>query len=161
MQLKSILPVLAAALAAVTPAAALGKATVVNNCAAEVSLWSVGSSVVAAGPLAARGGTYAETFARDPATGGRALKVTSARDGLYTGAPQLVFAYTLDNANGGGAVWYDLSTVFGDGFKGSKLVVASREASCPAIVWDAGVSPGGSQVKVCTAEQDVVLTLCA
>ncbi|EFQ31356.1 Bys1 family protein [Colletotrichum graminicola] len=155
MQLKTLLPVLAAA----TPIAALGKATVVNNCAAEVSVWSVGSDVLAAGPLAAGGGTYAETFARDPATGGRALKVTSARDGLYTGAPQLVFAYTLDA--GGGAVWYDLSTVFGDGFKGSKVVVASRQTTCPAIVWEGGVSPGGSQVKVCTAEQDVVLTLCA
>ncbi|KAK2059042.1 Bys1 family protein [Colletotrichum caudatum] len=157
MQLKTVLPVLAAA----TPIAALGKATVVNKCATEVSLWSVGSDVRAAGPLAAGGGTYAETFARDPATGGRALKITSARDGLYTGAPQLVFAYTLDAAGGGGSIWYDLSTVFGDGFKGSKLVVASRLATCPAIVWEAGVSPGGSQVKVCTAEQDVVLTLCA
>ncbi|GJC99211.1 bys1 family protein [Colletotrichum higginsianum] len=157
MQLKTLLPFLAAA---ATPAAALGKATVVNNCAAEVSLWSVGSDVRAAGPLAPRGGSYAETFARDPVTGGRALKVTRARDGLYTGAPQLVFAYTLD-AGGGGGVWYDLSTVFGDGFKGSKVVVASRQATCPAIVWQGGVSPGGSQVKVCTAEQDVVLTLCA
>ncbi|KAK2008084.1 Bys1 family protein [Colletotrichum eremochloae] len=160
MQLKALLPILAAA----TPIAALGKATVVNNCASEVSLWSVGGDVRAAGPLAAGGGTYAETFARDPTTGGRALKVTSARDGLYTGAPQLVFAYTLDTPGAGGssgAVWYDLSTVFGDGFKGSKIVVASRQASCPAIVWEGGVSPGGSQVKVCTADQDVVLTLCA
>jgi len=158
MQPKTLLSILAAA----TPIAALGKATVVNNCAAEVSVWSVGSDVVAAGPLAAGGGTYAEPFARDPATGGRALKVTSARDGLYTGAPQLVFAYTLDaGGSGSGAVWYDLSTVFGDGFKGSKVVVASRQATCPAIVWETGVSPGGSQVKVCTAEQDVVLTLCA
>ncbi|GKT40475.1 antigenic thaumatin-like protein ARB_01932 [Colletotrichum spaethianum] len=153
MQLKTLLPVLAAA----TPIAALGKAIVVNNCIAEVSVWSVGGSVLAAGPLAPNGGSYAETFSRDPATGGRALKVTSARDGLYTGAPQLVFAYNLDNSG----VWYDLSTVFGDGFKGSKVVVASREASCPAIVWEGGVSPGGSQVKVCTADQDVVLTLCA
>ncbi|TQN70595.1 Antigenic thaumatin-like protein [Colletotrichum shisoi] len=160
MQIKTLLPFLAAA---ATPAAALGKATVVNNCAAEVSLWSVGSDVRAAGPLAPRGGSYAETFARDPVTGGRALKVTRARDGLYTGAPQLVFAYTLDagGGGGGGGVWYDLSTVFGDGFKGSKVVVASRQATCPAIVWEGGVSPGGSQVKVCTAEQDVVLTLCA
>ncbi|KAF6822150.1 Bys1 family protein [Colletotrichum musicola] len=154
MQLKSLL----APLALATPILAAGKAVVVNNCPREVSLWSVGSSVVPApGPLAARGGSYSETFARDPVTGGKSLKITLARDGLFTGAPQLNFAYNLD----GGQVWYDLSTVFGDAFAGSKLVVASRLGSCPQIVWGAGTNPGGSQVKVCTAEQDVVLTLCA
>lgn len=154
MHINSLLiPLLAAA----TQTLALGKATVVNNCATEVSVWSVGGDVRAAGPLAAKGGSYSETFARDPTTGGRALKITRARDGLYTGAPQLVYAYNLDGAG----VWYDLSTVFGDGFKGNKIVVASRLTSCPAIVWEGGVSPGGSQVKVCTADQDVVLTLCA
>ncbi|KAL0938555.1 Bys1 family protein [Colletotrichum truncatum] len=153
MQLKTLIPVLAAA----TPIAALGKATVVNNCAYEVSLWSVGSGVASAGQLAAGGGAYSETFYRDPVTGGKALKITLARDGLFTGAAQLNFAYNLD----GGQVWYDLSTVFGDAFRGAKLVVASRQTTCPAIVWPQGVSPGGSQVKVCTSEQDVVLTLCS
>ncbi|WYZ42521.1 hypothetical protein EsH8_VI_000220 [Colletotrichum jinshuiense] len=153
MQLKTVLPVLAAA----APAAAVGKATVYNNCAFEVSVWSVGGSVVPVGALGPRGGTYSETFVRDPVTGGKALKITRPRDGLFTGAPQLIFAYNLD----GGGVWYDLSTVFGAAFQGSKVVVASQEATCPAIVWDTGVSPGGSQVKVCTAEKDVVLRLCA
>ncbi|KAF9873886.1 Bys1 family protein [Colletotrichum karsti] len=153
MQLKSLLPLLAAA----SPAAALGKATVVNNCATEVSLWSVGSSAVSAGALSPRGGSYAETFVRDAVTGGKTLKVTRARDGLFTGAPQLNFAYNLDGAQ----VWYDLSTVFGDAFQGNKVVVASRAATCPRIEWGAGTNPGGSQVKVCTSEQDVVLTLCA
>lgn len=154
MQLKSLL----APLALATPILAIGKATVVNNCGREVSLWSVGSAVTPApGPLAARGGSYSETFVRDAVTGGKTLKVTLARDGLYTGAPQLNFAYNLD----GGQVWYDLSTVFGDAFAGSRLVVASRQATCPQIVWGSGTNPGGSQVKVCTAEQDVVLTLCA
>lgn len=153
MQLTSLVSLLAAA----TPIAALGNATVVNNCASEVSLWSVGSSAVPAGQLSPNGGTYYETFYRDPVTGGKTLKITLARDGLFTGAPQLNFAYSLD----GSQVWYDLSTVFGAPFDGSKLVVASREATCPAISWASGTNPGGSQVKVCTAEKDVVLTLCA
>ncbi|KAJ0164696.1 Antigenic thaumatin-like protein [Colletotrichum tanaceti] len=157
MQLKNLVPFLAAA---ATPAAAVGKATVVNNCAAEVYLWSVGGDVHNVGALALGGASYAEPLTRDPVTGGRAIKVTRVKDGLYSNAPQLVFAYTLD-AGTGGNVWYDLSTVFGDGFSGSKLVVASQLATCPAIVWGSGVSPGGSQVKACTAEKDVILTLCA
>ncbi|TDZ46955.1 Antigenic thaumatin-like protein [Colletotrichum trifolii] len=150
MQLTSLL-------AFAAPIAALGRAVVVNNCATEVSLWSVGGSVAAVGPLRPNGGSYGETFTRDAVTGGKTLKITAARDGLYTGAAQLNFAYNLD----GGQVWYDLSTVFGAPFAGKKVVAASRLGSCPAIVWAGGVNPGGSQVKVCTAEQDVVLTLCA
>ena len=144
------------ALAAAAPlTSALGIARVVNNCDDAVHVWSVGSSV--AGPYKlTKGGFYGEEFAKDPVTGGKALKVTRNADGLYTGAAQTIFAYNLD----GGSIWYDLSDVFGDAFVGKKVTVASAEQTCPSIIWPTGVPPAGSQVKVCTAQKDVVLTLC-
>ncbi|KAK1771911.1 hypothetical protein QBC33DRAFT_525164 [Phialemonium atrogriseum] len=150
-------PLLALTLTLATTATALGQAKVVNNCDFAVSVWSVGSAVSSPHRLSAHGGSYGETFSRDPQTGGRALKVTVPADGLWTGAPQADFAYNLDGAQ----VWYDLSDVFGDPFAGHKVVVASADASCPAIVWGNGTPPAGSQVKVCTADQSVTFTLCA
>jgi len=76
---------------------------------------------------------------------------------LSTGKPQTIYAYNLD----GNTVWYDLSDVFGDAFKGHKLKVASADPACPSIVWEDGVPPAGSQVKNCGSGADVTLTLCA
>lgn len=144
------------ALAAVAPlASALGMARVVNKCDDAVHVWSVGSQVTGPYKLT-KGGYYGEEFRKDPVTGGKALKVTKNADGLYTGAPQTIFAYNLDGDN----IWYDLSDVFGDAFVGKKLVVASSENTCPSIIWPTGVPPAGSQVKVCTASKDVIFTLC-
>jgi Blastomyces yeast-phase-specific protein len=137
-------------------AAAIGSARIVNNCDCPVTVWSVGGSIAGPWTLAASGGSYSEPFVKDPVSGGKALKVTKDPNGLYNGDPETIFAYNLD----GGNVWYDLSDVFGDAFAGQKLVEASADSSCPAIEWDTGVSPGGSQVKVCEAESDVTLTLC-
>ena len=152
----SQLAVLALA-AVVTPlAAAVGVVRVLNKCPTTVYVWSVGAGI--SGPFGlGQGASYSEQMVKDPVTGGKALKVAKTADGLYTGAPETIFAYNLDKGN----VWYDLSDVFGDGFAGSKLVVASAEASCPSIVWADGVPPAGSQVKVCTASKDVTFTLCA
>jgi hypothetical protein len=148
----------ALALAATTPlAAAVGNATVINNCSYCVSAWSVGSSVSGPYELNPSGGSYTEQFVKDPQTGGIAIKITVQPDGLYTGQPQTIFAYNLD----GDQVWYDLSDVFGDAFSGQKVVESSAGAGCPAIVWDNGLPPAGSQVKVCSSDDDVTLTLCA
>lgn len=152
----SILSLTTLALAAATSVQAVGTARVVNNCDVDVSVWSVGSAIDGPWRLAAHGGSYAEGFVKDPTTGGKALKITIPADGLYSGAPQTNFAYSLD----GGNIWYDLSDVFGDPFAGRKLVVSSA-ATCPSIVWPAGTSPGGSQTKVCGSDQDVVFTICA
>lgn len=146
-----------AAAAAAPLVSATGTARVINHCDVSVTLWSVGSGISGPFTIAAKTGTYAEPFVRDPKTGGKALKITKTADGLYTGAPQLNFAYSLD----GPTIWYDLSSVFGDVFPGKKLVVASAEKTCPAITWPVGTNPGGSQVKACTSEKDVALILCA
>ncbi|KJZ70875.1 hypothetical protein HIM_09740 [Hirsutella minnesotensis 3608] len=148
--------ILAVGAAMAHAAAAVGKASVVNNCSFAVSAWSVGGDISPANRLQP-GGTYSETFTRDPKTGGRAIKITVNPDGLFTGQPQTIFAYSLD----GNGVWYDLSDTFGDAFKGYKLVEASSNPNCGAINWSDGVPPAGSQVKVCNADADVTLTLCA
>lgn len=137
---------------------AIGSARVTNNCAEPVYLWHVGGSVGAKQTIG-QGQTYNETIVRDPSTGGVALKVTRVDDGLFQpGVPQTVFSYTLDQSTG--TVWYDLSDVFGDAFAGSNVEVLPSVTTCPAILWPAGVSPGGSQVKVCGAGYDYTLILC-
>ncbi|KAL8407716.1 hypothetical protein RB594_006525 [Gaeumannomyces avenae] len=153
----ALVAALAAPLAAATGTGSTPVARVLNKCSFPVTVWAVGSSVSPGYTLGAGGGTFAEGFARDPQTGGRALKVTRAPDGLYNGSPQLIFAYNLDVPN----VWFDLSSVFGNALQGSNLVVASDEPSCPKIQWPQGSPPAGSQVKVCTASRSVTLTLCA
>lgn len=140
----------------VESASALGKARVVNKCPFSVTLWSVGSAISQPTTLA-QGGSYGETFSRDPVTGGRAIKVTVQPDGLYTGKPETIFATNLQD----NTIWYDLSDVFGDAFNGKKVTVSSANTACPQIVWSNGVPPAGSQVKNCGADKDVTLTLCA
>ncbi|KAG5988463.1 hypothetical protein E4U54_004655 [Claviceps lovelessii] len=135
---------------------ALGNAVVLNNCTFPVTVWSVGSDV-SPGTTIKHGAYYDEKFALDPKTGGRALKVARDADGLFSGQPQTVFAYSLKSP----AIWYDMSDVFGDAFAGYKLVVGSADAACPAIVWPKGTPLAGSQVKTCGAEANVTLTLCA
>jgi len=134
-----------------------GNARISNNCDFAVTAWSVGSGISGPYTLAAHGGSYSEQFRKDPVTGGIALKITKDPNGLYNGSPQTIFAYNLD----GGNVWYDLSDTFGDAFAGHKLVEKSANPSCPSIVWANGTPPAGSQVKVCGADKDVTLTLCA
>lgn len=144
-------------LAALAPLVrAVGDAVVVNHCPETVYLWSVGGSV---GPeqTIPSGHSYHETFHYDPASGGIAIKITRTVNGLYDGSPQMDFAYTLD----GNGIWYDLSDVFGDPFSGSIVSVKPSQTTCPSICWPQGVSPGGSQVKVCQASSNVTLTLCA
>jgi hypothetical protein len=136
---------------------AVGKARVVNNCDFEATLWSVDSQTHGPNTLSAHGGSYEETLHSDSVTGGIAIKVTRDRDGLYTGDAQLNYAYSLSGAR----VFYDLSAVFGDTFPGEKLVVKSADGACPQIVWENGTPPSGSQVKDCTSDKDVTLTLCA
>lgn len=144
-------------IAALAPlASAVGNAVVVNNCKKPVHLWSVGGSV---GPMQTlqHGENFTEQLYHDPSSGGIALKITRPANGLFTAAPQMDFAYTLDGNN----VWYDLSDVFGDPFSGHMVAVNPSVTTCPSLCWPDGVSPSGSQVKVCQASSNITLTLCA
>ena len=130
----------------------LGHAVVVNECASPIYAWSVASSVSSQVTLQPHE-NYTESFRHDSQTGGVSLKVTTIRDGLYYSSPQTVFAYNLVDRS----VWYDLSDVFGDPFRGSKVSLLPSE---PAITWEDGVPPAGSQVRIQDASKDLVLTLC-
>ncbi|KAL5115339.1 hypothetical protein ACEQ8H_006784 [Pleosporales sp. CAS-2024a] len=125
---------------------ALGRAIVTNQCDAPIYLWSVGSTISNATTLP-KDSSYSETFHTDPVSGGVALKITAAENGLWTAnASQTIFAYALDASQS--TVWYDLSDLFGDGFAGRTLKVTPSDGACEAIVWGAGRMPageGGSQ----------------
>ncbi|GES66358.1 BYS1 domain protein [Aspergillus terreus] len=144
-------------LAALSPLAqAVGNAVVKNNCNYPVYLWSVGGSV---GPKQTiqPGASYSEPFRRDAQSGGISLKITRVDDSSPSNHPQVNYAYTLDGSN----VWYDMSDVFGDPFKGTALVVKPSDTGCQSICWPNGIPLAGSQVKVCQANSNEVLTLCA
>ncbi|KAF7162358.1 hypothetical protein CNMCM5623_007703 [Aspergillus felis] len=72
----------------------LGHATILNTCQDPIYLWSVGSTISPQSTLPPNT-TYTEAYRRDPASGGIALKLTRVQNGLYTAAPQMVFAYNL------------------------------------------------------------------
>ncbi|KAL2822049.1 hypothetical protein BJX63DRAFT_427399 [Aspergillus granulosus] len=131
---------------------ALGHAIVFNRCHGPVYLWSVGENI-SPQRMIHPNQSYTELFRRDHKTGGIALKITRAKDGLYTSAPQTVFAYNLVE----NLIWYDLSDVFGDPFMGEYVSLLPSE---PVIRWGEGVPPRGSQVRVLDATTDLVLTIC-
>ncbi|KAJ5650721.1 Antigenic thaumatin-like protein [Penicillium longicatenatum] len=139
-----------------TPTSSVGQAVVKNNCEFPIYIWSVGSTVrpvVTTDP----NGQYAETFRYDSKSGGIAIKITTVPDGLWQSAPLTIFSYNL---SGDGEVWYDLSDIFGDPFKGYPVVLQPAESAEPAISWENGQSPAGSSVLVHSAVSDLVLTLC-
>ncbi|EYE95239.1 Bys1 family protein, partial [Aspergillus ruber CBS 135680] len=140
-----------------------GHAIIRNSCAYPLYLWSVGASISPQYTLPAYH-SYREPFRHDAVSGGVALKVTTAPNGLFTGKPQTIFAYNL-NVNAS-SVWYDLSDVFGDPFEGSKVkvgVVSGRGGKTSVeegLRWEDGVPPRGSQVRVAGAREDLSVEFC-
>lgn len=136
-------------------AAAESQAVVLNNCDSSVYIWSVGSEVEDIGELAS-GDSWSQDLVRDPVTGGLAIKITTEEDGLYNGAPQLNFAYTLDPDR----VFYDLSDVFGSPFAGEKVLLEPSDEDCDSIEFSEGSQVSGSEVKSCQPKTDLRLHLC-
>ncbi|KAJ5548127.1 hypothetical protein N7513_005361 [Penicillium frequentans] len=148
---QSFVPFRVSSEASIAPS--VGHAVVNNRCPFPVYIWSVGSAIgsaVTTGP----NGCYAEPFRHDPKSGGVAIKITTVPDGLWKSAPLTIFAYNLA---GDGQVWYDLSDIFGDPFKGYPVSLSPAE---PAISWENGQPPAGSGVHVHDSVDDLVLTLC-
>ncbi|KAF1848736.1 uncharacterized protein K460DRAFT_309355 [Cucurbitaria berberidis CBS 394.84] len=135
---------------------AVGRAIVTNQCDEPIYLWSVGGSISAQNTIA-KDTSYSETFHRDPASGGIALKISPLEGGIFKpNASQTIFSYNLDVNQ----IWYDMSDVFGDGFAGRTLSIKPTDSSCDAIAWGSGKPPAGSQVKNCQASTDLELTFC-
>ncbi|GLA51095.1 hypothetical protein AnigIFM63604_007439 [Aspergillus niger] len=112
-----------------------GHAIILNTCAFPIYAWSVSSTVgpqitIPAAPpstssssntnASTKYSNYTEPYHHDPQTGGVSIKLTTLRNGLYTGAPQTIFAYNF--VEGQNQVWFDLSDVYGDPFKGRRVV---------------------------------------
>lgn len=144
----------------------LGHAIVHNLCAQPIYLWTVGSTISPQFTLPPNT-TYREMYRRDPSSGGIAIKLTRTQNGLYaSSAPQMVFAYNLVE----GQIWYDLSDVFGDPFRGEVVRVEYKaggeggrggdKGEGLGIEWVDGVAPGGSMVRVAEAWGDIILTVC-
>ncbi|OJI82816.1 hypothetical protein ASPTUDRAFT_56822 [Aspergillus tubingensis CBS 134.48] len=116
-----------------------GHAIILNTCAFPIYAWSVSSTVgpqitiPAAAPVTSSSSNsttqqysnYTEPYHHDAQTGGVSIKLTTLRNGLYTGAPQTIFAYNF--VEGQNQVWFDLSDVYGDPFKGRRVVFVSFE----------------------------------
>lgn len=138
-----------------------GQAIVQNNCKAPIYLWVVGHEPTYDTSIAA-GEAFAQTYWHDAVTGGVALKITTLVDGLYSRAPQLILAYTLNDAEG--LVYYDLSTVFGSPFEGQevRLVVGRGQGQDQVVEWKNGLpSQGsGSPTMVLPVGVDLVLSVC-
>lgn len=134
---------------------AVGNATVVNECSFPVYVWIVGSTISQVNTLD-YGQDISGPFYVDPKSGGIAIKITTDPNGLFDGAAQTIFAYTLDGSN----VWYDASDVFGDAFSGHPVSLIPSDTSCPSLIWPNGVPPAGSEVKVCESNTNLVFTLC-
>ncbi|RAK70826.1 uncharacterized protein BO72DRAFT_393474, partial [Aspergillus fijiensis CBS 313.89] len=114
-------------------------ATIHNACPFPIYLTPV-SSTTPPETCLPQNTTWTEPYRHDAQTGGISLKLTTVPNGLYTGAPQTIFAYNYLERPG--QVWFDLSDVFGDPFRGYKV----RLGPMPMIVWEDGVPPRGSQV---------------
>lgn len=145
----------AAALSLLSPAYGLGHAIVRNRCNYPVYLWSVGSEVGPQHTLQSNQG-YSEQLRHDEKTGGITIKISREKDGLWNGSPQLDFGYTVEGNN----VWYAIGDVNGDPFANKTVSVTSSNPNCESIVWKDGIPPPGIHPKMCTAEHDVLLTLC-
>ncbi|KAF2622852.1 hypothetical protein BU25DRAFT_414840 [Macroventuria anomochaeta] len=139
-----------------TSVLAIGRAIVTNQCDSPIYLWSVGGTV-SPQIILPKDSSYSEVFTSDPISGGIALKTTSTPGGLFTpNVSQLIFVYTIDNSS----VWYDLSSLFGDGFSGRTLRVQPSDEACESIGWYDGRTPAGSQVRNCQKETNLELTFC-
>jgi hypothetical protein len=139
-----------------TTVCATGRAIITNQCDAPIYLWSVGGSI-SPQTILPKDSSYGEVFTSDPISGGIALKITSTPGGLFTpNASQLIFAYNIDDTD----VWYDMNSLFGDGFAGRTLKVQPSDSGCESISWYDGRTPAGSQVKKCQKETNLELTFC-
>ncbi|RAH67222.1 Bys1 family protein, partial [Aspergillus aculeatinus CBS 121060] len=142
-------------------------ATIHNACLFPIYLTPV-SSTTPPETCLPQNTTWTEPYRHDAQTGRISLKLTTVANGLYTGAPQTIFAYNYLERPG--QVWFDLSDVFGDPFRGYRVRLGPMGPMGPVgpgsgnasemIVWEDGVPPRGSQVRVVGGEVGVGLGVC-
>ena len=82
--------------------------------------------------------------------------MTAVADGIYNDAPELDYAYNLENDT----VWYDIADVNGDPFAGSTVALVPSIGTCQSFIWADGISPSGINTAPCSSKADMELTLC-
>ena len=147
-------PILLSGLSLLPSTLAAGYANVFNNCTFPVYITSVGSSPGPQTNLTSKS-TYTEPYRFDSVSGGIAIKLVRTSDGLYDASPVTQFDYTLS----GTRLFYDLSDVYGDAFKGYSVVQVPSDKTCPGTTWANGV-PGPNQVNSCSSAANVTVTVC-
>ena len=151
-----ILPQILVSSLLATSVLATGRAIVTNQCDEPIYLWSVGGTISNQTVLL-KDSSYSEIFTSDPESGGISLKVTSTPDGIFNpNTSQLIFAYSIDES----LVWYNLSSVQGNGFAGRTIRLQPSDETCDPISWYDGRAPPGSQIKHCQRESNLELTFC-
>ncbi|KAF2465455.1 uncharacterized protein BDR25DRAFT_346014 [Lindgomyces ingoldianus] len=146
------------ALALTSTSRAASSAMVKNLCSTTVWITSIDSH---GGPTTSLqpGQTWSEELHFDPVTG-VAIKVTTTKNGLATGKPEIDFTYTLNQPEG--MVYYDLSTVnkMDAPFTNGQLLVTTPSVDCPSISWPNSRQPPDDRTEACQIT-DILLTLCA
>lgn len=65
---------------------------------------------------------------------------------LFDKSPQTDFAYTLD----GSKVWYDVTDMYGDAFKGCPITVQADNPTCGKTTWSDGIVTKPNEILECT-----------
>jgi len=137
-----------------------GSAIIQNLCSDTIYSWSVASNVSAQHTITPYS-SYSEPLHTDPISGGIALKVSLVEDGLVKNAPLVILAYAW-NATAP-SIYYDLSSVFGEPFKGKNLRVMTMSggrSDCPTLEWIGGSKPDNAGTAACFKDTDLTLTVC-
>lgn len=134
-----------------------GSTVIKNTCNFPVYKWTVAGSV---GPMdtIAPGQQISELYTAGPGGAGVSIKLARTND-LDTAANDIMqFEYTL----GGNQVFYDLSMVNGDPFKGLGPVIHPSVATCPISSESDAYYKFDDDwaTKACVVNADLVLSLC-
>ena len=163
MQIKNLIAGAALLLASASGVAAVGSATVVNNCGSAVYFSSVGGSSNAA--MQQLQGSYSQTYSQ-PGVG---VSIKLSPQSSISG-PISQFEFTWAN----GKISYDLSNINGYPFSaGGMQIVPSMQndpnnPTCVPVTCPAGQSvctaaynqPDDTRTMVCDQNSNLVLTLC-
>ncbi|KAH7083240.1 hypothetical protein BKA63DRAFT_382187, partial [Paraphoma chrysanthemicola] len=133
-------------------ALAQAKAIITNNCPGPVYVWSVPNvgSAHTDNLIVNHGGRYEEPWRYGTAEHpGIALKISPQPDGIYKGADEINFAYSVERSSKS-KIWIDLSPVRGKPFDNNLAF-----HTCHGVYHSTDV-----QTSLCDATDDVELVLC-
>ncbi|KAL1600446.1 hypothetical protein SLS60_006832 [Paraconiothyrium brasiliense] len=126
------------------------KAIVTNNCRKDVYIWSVPEKTDLASNLSiSPGKRYEEPWRSGTAVSpGVAIKISTERDGIYTGKSEINFQYDVDSSDPN-KIWINLANVRGNEFDTATL------NTCRG-----GFKSSDVPTQQCSSTDDIELVLC-